>query len=88
MTKKPRARLLIVDDNPEILSLLGVLFEEENCVVTKAKSVQEAREQLKQLNGDVDLVLSDIQMPEETGFDLLQWMKREFHERVLKEIRP
>jgi signal transduction histidine kinase len=70
------ARILLVDDNPAILKLLGTLFAEEGVEVTAAGSVAAAKAKLAQLNWQVDLVLSDISMPVETGFDLLEWLKR------------
>lgn len=79
MTGTPleKARILVVDDNPAVLKLLGTLFEEEGMSVTLAKSAAEAKRALDAAKWDFDLVLSDISMPGESGFDLLGWIKRE-----------
>jgi signal transduction histidine kinase len=75
--EKSARRVLVVDDNPAVLRLLGSLFEEEGMVVRLAKSVEEARAELRKPDATFDLVLSDIQMPKETGFDLLEWIKQQ-----------
>lgn len=72
-----KSRILVVDDNPAVLKLLGSLFEEEGMTVALAKSAAEAKRILEAEDWDFDLVLSDISMPGETGFDLLSWIKRE-----------
>lgn len=74
---KSRAKILVVDDNPTVLKLLGTLLAEEGMGVRLASSVPEARAALATEGGAFDLVLSDISMPGETGFDLLEWLKRE-----------
>jgi len=73
----PSARLLVVDDDPASLHLMDTLFTEEGMRVVAAKSVAEARSLLEAHNWDFDLVVSDISMPKETGFDLLRWIKEE-----------
>lgn len=70
-----KARILVVDDNVGIVRLLATLFEEKGIHVDTATSVREARQQLLNARGNYDLVLSDISMPGESGFDLLRWMK-------------
>jgi C4-dicarboxylate-specific signal transduction histidine kinase len=70
-------KILVVDDNPAVLRLLGTLFEEQGMAVTLAKSAAQAKAALDATRWEFDLVLSDIAMPGETGFDLLSWIKRE-----------
>lgn len=69
-------RILVVDDNPGVLKLIGSLFEERDIAVCLSTSVKEARHALDEAVEPFDLVLSDIQMPKETGFDLLEWIKK------------
>lgn len=76
-SKRPTATVLVVDDNPSVLKLLGPLFEEAGMAVVLAGSVAEARAALEARSWAFDLVLSDIRMPRETGFDLLEWIKRD-----------
>jgi signal transduction histidine kinase len=59
-----------------VLRLLNALFEEEGLSVELAGSAAEAKAHLERPGSHFDLVLSDIQMPGETGFDLLQWIKK------------
>jgi signal transduction histidine kinase len=72
----PARCILVVDDNPMVLKLMGSLFEEEGIDVCLALSAAEAKQHLRRQQPPFDLVLSDIQMPGETGFDLLQWIKQ------------
>jgi signal transduction histidine kinase len=74
--KRRAANILLVDDNPSVLKLLGSLFTDEGMSVTLAESAKQARAALESGGKAFDLVLSDISMPGETGFDLLQWIKR------------
>lgn len=69
-------RILIVDDNAAILKLLAMQFSEEGLTVRSAGSAAEAKEALAAAHGRFDLVLTDIAMPGESGFDLLTWIKR------------
>lgn len=72
-----RAHILIVDDNQGMRALLGEALKDEGLSVETAASVAEARHGLSH-NGDrFDMVVSDINMPVETGFDLLAWIKSE-----------
>lgn len=73
---RQRSHILVVDDNPMVLRLLSTLFEEEGLSVELASSAAEAKSHLERPGALFDLVLSDIQMPGETGFDLLQWIKK------------
>lgn len=70
-----KAKILAVDDNPAVLRLLSSLFEEHGIDVVLASSVAEAKQALADHQWQFDLVLSDISMPVETGFDLLTWLK-------------
>jgi putative nucleotidyltransferase with HDIG domain len=67
------ARLLIIDDEPNVLSVLYSLLSEQYECVT-ASSAAEALEYLKE--DRYDLVLSDIMMPGMTGLELLEEINR------------
>jgi len=67
------ARLLIIDDEPNVLSVLySLLSEQYEC--TTASSAIEALEYMK--DERYDLVLSDIMMPGMTGIELLEEINR------------
>lgn len=75
MSAKEPGHLLIVDDNKAIRKLLAAHFCELQYQVTEAASAEEAKKILAARAFDFDLVLSDIAMPGESGFDLLTWIK-------------
>ena len=71
-------KVLIADDEPFILQGLSVLidWEAEGCeIVRKATSGMEALDYLRQ--NSVDLVISDIKMPEMSGLELLEKIRTE-----------
>lgn len=71
---KPTA--LIVDDDDVILDLLSNILELERFNILKASSGEEALAHLDQYN--VDVVISDILMPEMTGIELMGEIKSRF----------
>lgn len=62
-------RLLIVDDEPEILATLQQYFKGAGYAVDTAASVPEAA---KKLSARYDVILSDIKLPGSSGLDLLR----------------
>lgn len=67
--------VLIVDDNEDNLELLRAIMSANSFKVLTAGSVAKARKLMSSDPQSVDLVLSDISMPVETGFDLLAWIR-------------
>ena len=59
--------ILVVDDDPDIREVLCLLLESEGYTVREASCGSEA---LEQLNPRVHLVLLDVRMPGESGFDV------------------
>ncbi len=68
-----KEQVLIIDDDPRILSLLKEIMEDIPIPYYAAENVAEAREHLS--TQKIDLVISDIRMPNETGVDLLRWCR-------------
>lgn len=65
-----RKRVLIVDDEPDMLSMLRLVFEKKlDCDVCTAQSGLIALQQLKECRPDV--VVTDIKMPDLDGLQLL-----------------
>jgi CheY-like chemotaxis protein len=60
-----RARILVVDDEPEVGQLLIDILERDGHRVDRASSGREALARLA--NGEVDLILSDLRMPDLDG---------------------
>jgi two-component system, NtrC family, response regulator PilR len=69
-------RVLVVDDEETLRNLLNSILEREGYEIECASSVEEARKALQAQAFDV--VVSDIKMPKESGYDLLKYVKREF----------
>jgi len=70
--------LLVVDDELGTLRSVYRVLKMKNYDVSAAHSVQEALETVEMLQGSVDkldIVVTDIQMPEGTGMDLLKSLK-------------
>ena len=68
------SKILIVDDEPNITELLEIAFREDGMDVLKSGSGREALDMLRKEN--LDIVISDIKMPDLTGVDLLREAKK------------
>ncbi|TFF97032.1 MAG: response regulator [Promethearchaeota archaeon] len=62
--------VVVVDDNPEILSFLKIILEKNGYKVITSKSGNEALHILENVNKIPDLIISDIKMPEMDGYEL------------------
>jgi two-component system CheB/CheR fusion protein len=67
------ARILVVDDNHDTLDALRALLEGEGAVVETAVSGADALKKAKA--AQMDLVISDIAMPEMDGYELLKELR-------------
>ncbi len=70
-----RLRILIADDDPDVVELLTGLLEPRGFEILKALGGQQAIECARQQAPD--LVLLDLMMPEVTGFDVVRSLKTE-----------
>lgn len=76
------ARILVVDDEANIRSLLEEILSEEGYEVTTAANAGEARD--ARFSGNYDLILLDIWMPDTDGISLLkEWSEGEDLEPVV-----
>ena len=69
-------KLLIVDDNKYVVTLLRRQLNWEAFGIEEligVYSVEEAKEALR--STEIDFLISDIEMPVENGFDLLEWIR-------------
>ena len=69
-------RIMIVDDDPHVLSSLERLLLRDNYQVFKADNAYEALTQLEK--EPVDLIISDLRMPDMSGLELLTQVKARF----------
>lgn len=73
-----RFRILVVDDNADLVTSTVALLESAGYVALPACSAREAVDLLDDEAGRIDLVLSDIRMPDVDGFDLLRVLRHRF----------
>lgn len=69
-------RTLIVDDDYDLLFIIGEYLESYGIEFDLARSVSQARKRLKNCN--YDLVVSDLNMPGESGLDLFQYVSSRY----------
>lgn len=74
MTQKPKARILIVDDEPDLRNLLAHVLANAGYEIKEASDGEEAINNLK--NQKYDLTLLDIQMPIVNGIQVLKYIKQ------------
>ena len=72
-----RSRILIVDDEPANLKLLETMLVQRGYEVVQAENGKNALERI--LEQRIDLILSDVMMPEMNGFEMCRGIKR--HEK-------
>ncbi|MEE4204418.1 MAG: response regulator [Halieaceae bacterium] len=75
MTPANHYRLLVVDDDEAVLEILEECFEDEGYGVATAQSGREAVNVIAK--GHIDLVLSDVRMPNGDGYFLLESIRHE-----------
>ena len=68
------ARVLIVEDNPEIRQMVGRLLERDGFDVTSVHDGTEAIEAISQES--YDAILLDLMMPTVSGFDVIDWINQ------------
>ena len=71
---KTPCRVLVVDDEPMIVATIRIRLERDGCRCMEAGTGGEAIRALE--NGEFDVVLLDIMLPDRSGMELLKWIKR------------
>jgi len=66
--------ILVVDDERNVRKVLSNYLRKEGFAVETARNYEEAAHKADELN--IDLVLTDMRLPGQSGLDLLQWIKR------------
>ena len=67
-------KILLADDEREILDLYGEMLEYCGCEVTTAPDGQDALDRFSE--GDCDLVVMDLHMPRMNGFESIAAMQK------------
>ena len=70
MENKKKYHILLVDDEPQLLEIIRRLLEIEGYMVTCVTSGTQALETFR--NQPIDLILTDIRMPEMDGIEILR----------------
>lgn len=73
MSLSPKAHLLVVDDEPEIHTMLGKLLQNEGFSVSHAYHADEALELITEQKPE--LIVLDIMMPRVSGIELCNHLK-------------
>ena len=74
-----RKKILVVDDDPELLETLAEFLEEEGAEVSTAASGFEALRMSEASSFDV--IVSDIQMPEMDGLELVRRLSKHHEDK-------
>ncbi|HVN27800.1 MAG TPA: response regulator [Candidatus Binataceae bacterium] len=67
------ARVMVIDDSPDVVSVLSRFLKNEGCVPIEAHSGKEGLALLAE--DDVDLIFLDLMMPEMDGFEVFKAIK-------------
>ncbi|MFN3967177.1 MAG: response regulator [Endomicrobiia bacterium] len=74
MKKQKKGKILIVDDEPDLVLILGDFLSKEGFKVYTAHTGEQAIEKIR--NNPIDLVLLDIAMPVMDGIEILKQIKK------------
>ncbi|MDP2940725.1 MAG: response regulator [Candidatus Omnitrophota bacterium] len=77
MNKQP-PKLLIVDDEIDVLEFAANFFRKRNIAVATASSGEEALETLRGENPTIELVLLDLKLPGIDGIEVLRQIKEAY----------
>jgi two-component system response regulator PilR (NtrC family) len=70
----PKPAVLVIDDEPDICELLSITLQRMDLNVQTANSIAAGRRLLKAER--FDLCLTDMQLPDGDGLELVEWMQR------------
>ena len=79
-----KSRILVVDDEESIREFLEIMLKKENYEVTVAEDGLQAKDILNKKT--FDMVISDMQMPNVTGIELLKHVKENYPDLVFMMI--
>lgn len=79
-----KAKILVVDDEESIREFLEIMLRKEGYEITLAEDGQKAKELLQKKS--FDMIISDLQMPNMTGIELLKYVRQDFPEILFMMI--
>ena len=79
MIIEDKKSVLVVDDEEDLREILRFELEDQGYNVLEADGVDEALSQLSK--NHVDVVVSDIRMPERSGIELLKEIRIKHHDK-------
>jgi len=62
--------ILLVEDEPSILTLMSLILEPSGHVLLKASAVEEAFLRFDEADASIDLLIADVNLPETSGIQL------------------
>ena len=75
-------KILLADDDPDVVEVISMLLEDEGYELVVAKDGAEALEKIKLENPD--LIILDLLMPHVDGFEVFNMLRDERYERWSK----
>lgn len=79
-----KAKILVVDDEESIREFLEIMLKKEGYEVTLAEDGQKAKEIIQKKS--FDMIISDLQMPNMTGIELLKYIRQNYPEVLFMMI--
>ena len=70
---KPNKQIMIIDDDPQISSMIAMYFENEGYAVNAFLSAAQALTEIKKIKPD--LIILDVMMPDMNGLEALKQIK-------------
>jgi len=80
----PKPRILVVEDQPDVLKTMLYLLKRVGCETAGAKTGAEAMRLAKA--GKFDLITLDIDLPDTTGLELCRRLKQDLHLRQIPVV--
>jgi DNA-binding response OmpR family regulator len=72
-----KQRIMLVDDDPDIVEMLGELLEGEKYKVLYAYGGEECLEKLSSEEEDVDLLVLDLMLPDIDGYEVCRRLRQD-----------
>lgn len=78
MAKNQQKKILVIDDNEEVLKTITQYLQQKNCNVTAASNGLDALKICEMEKGGFDLVVTDLVMPNISGVAIISIVKERY----------